>query len=308
VDVQESDGTVRGLDVFGGFMRDGRLHLMGEIRVPFEREWVFPLGTATLEGREYPVPANTDQFLAATYGESWRKPDPAFHFSTPPATYRRLNGWFRGIRVGRPTWDRVYAAPGRGRGDASPFATWVAEREPAPGAFVDIGCGRGRDVALMADRGVPSLGVDVHPRSFRAQARALDQRLGADNPADFWTCNLYELRHVAVTGARVARMPGERVVLARHVVDVLTRPGRDNLWRLARMALQDSGGRLYLEFLSRAGRDGYAHEHHLEVRSPRKIAAELAARGAEIVTQEVVPVGSGPDSSKVCRIVAQWSR
>ena len=83
VDVVESDGVVRGLDVFGGFMRDGYLHLMGEIRTPFRPEWVWPLGTASLEGRSFPVPADTDRFLAATYGRSWRVPDPAFHFATP---------------------------------------------------------------------------------------------------------------------------------------------------------------------------------------------------------------------------------
>jgi len=38
VEVLEADGSVRGLDVFGGFLADGHLHLMGEIRTPFERE------------------------------------------------------------------------------------------------------------------------------------------------------------------------------------------------------------------------------------------------------------------------------
>ena len=34
VDVLEADGSVRGLDVFGGFLHDGNLILMGEIRTP----------------------------------------------------------------------------------------------------------------------------------------------------------------------------------------------------------------------------------------------------------------------------------
>ena len=85
VDVVEGDGSVRGLDVFGGFLADGYLHLMGEIRTPFEREWIFPLGTTTLEGRELPAPADTDEFLTATYGPSWRVPDPAYKFGTPPS-------------------------------------------------------------------------------------------------------------------------------------------------------------------------------------------------------------------------------
>ncbi len=109
VDVVEGDGSVRGLDVFGGFLADGNLHLMGEIRTPFEREWIFPLGTCTLEGRELPAPANTDEFLAATYGPGWRVPDPAYKFETPESTHRRLNGWFRGTRVKREAWDRTYS-------------------------------------------------------------------------------------------------------------------------------------------------------------------------------------------------------
>ena len=36
VDVAEADGTVRGLDVFGGFLMGGHLYLMGEIGDPFE--------------------------------------------------------------------------------------------------------------------------------------------------------------------------------------------------------------------------------------------------------------------------------
>ena len=101
VDVEEADGSIRGLDVFGGFLGEGHLHLMGEIRTPFEDAWIFPLGTTTLEGRELPAPADTDRFLTATYGPSWRVPDPAYVFETPESTHRRLNGWFRGTRVKR---------------------------------------------------------------------------------------------------------------------------------------------------------------------------------------------------------------
>ena len=82
VDVKEGDGSVRGLDVFGGFLLDDHLYLMGEIGTPFKREWIFPLGTTTLEGRELPAPANTDEFLTATYGPKWRVPDPAYVFET----------------------------------------------------------------------------------------------------------------------------------------------------------------------------------------------------------------------------------
>ncbi|MGH3306382.1 MAG: hypothetical protein ACRDOX_01730, partial [Nocardioides sp.] len=57
VDVTEGDGVVRGLDVFGGFLSGGRLYLMGEIGIEFERAWIHPLTTCLLEGVEMPVPA-----------------------------------------------------------------------------------------------------------------------------------------------------------------------------------------------------------------------------------------------------------
>ena len=38
-------------------------------------------------------------------------------------------------------------------------------------------------------------------------------------------------------------------MVARHLVDALTGPARDNAWRLCDMAMRD-GGRLYVEFLT----------------------------------------------------------
>ena len=305
VDVREGDGSVRGLDVFGGFMRDGRLHLMGEIRTKFRREWIFPLTTARLEGREFPVPADSDKFLSVTYGETWRKPDPAFHFSTPSSTYRRLNGWFRGMRVGRSVWDRAYASGGYGRGKGpSDLCRWMVEREPGVAAFVDLGCGRGRDVTFMAQRGVTSLGLDVHPNSFAKQSA----RWPDDGPASFQSFNVLELRHVTVAAAQVALMPRPRVLLARHLADTLSADGRAELWRTARMMLAGSSGRLYLEFLCMPGEDGLAAREHVSALSPALVRRELEAAGASIVHHESNAVSPDAKASETCRIVAQWNR
>ncbi len=302
VDVDEGDGVVRGLDVFGGFLMDGHLHLMGEIREPFEESWIFPLGSTTLEGRTFPAPADPDRMLAAAYGATWRVPDPAFHFAPPDETVRRLNGWFRGLRVGRAKWDRVYSrkqAPLPP--DPSPFVAWAAEREPVAASYVDLGCGRGSDVLWMAGRGVPSVGLDFQPRSY-AEAAAR----GAPG-ADFWRCNLLELRDVLPAGAELARKPGPRLLVARHLVDALGPEARENLWRLSRMALAgEGGGRLYLEFLARFGDDAYAKELHVKRRRPRKLVAELERAGATIVHRETVSVSDSPTASKVGRLIVEW--
>ncbi len=302
VDVEEADGTIRGLDVFGGFLMDGHLHLLGEIREKFEESWIFPLGTATLEGRTFPAPADPDRLLAATYGASWRVPDPAFHFDPPATTVRRLNGWFRGLRVGRAKWDRVYSRTQKPlAGEASPFVAWAADREPQAASYVDLGCGRGSDVLWMAGRGVQSVGLDFQPRSYRdAAAREVPG-------AEFWRCNLLELRDVLPAGAELARWPGPRLLMARHLVDTLGADARQHLWRLARMALAgEDGGRLYLEFLARFGDDGYAKELHVKRRRPRMLVAELERAGATIVHRETIRVSDSRTSSRVCRLVVEW--
>ena len=304
VDVDEGDGVIRGLDVFGGFFMDGHLHLMGEIREPFDEAWIHPLGTTTLEGRTFPAPADPDRVLAAMYGASWRVPDPAFHFAPPAATVRRLNGWFRGLRVGRAKWDRVYSRKQKPlAAEASPFVAWAADREPQAASYVDLGCGRGSDALWMAGRGVPSVGLDFQPRSYgEAAAREAPG-------AEFWRCNLLELRDVLPAGAALARRPGPRLLMGRHLVDTLGSDARQHLWRLARMALAgEDGGRLYLEFLARFGDDGYAKELHVKRRRPRMLVAELERAGATIVHRETIRVSDSPTSSKVCRLVVEWRR
>jgi len=108
IDVPDADGSVRGLDVFGGFFAGDHLALMGEVWAPFEREWIFPLGTTTLEGRTFPAPARPEPLLEAMYGPGWKVPDPAFKFEKDAAAQRRFDGWFRGTRVNRPQWDHRY--------------------------------------------------------------------------------------------------------------------------------------------------------------------------------------------------------
>lgn len=303
VDVDEGDGVVRGLDVFGGFLMDGHLYLMGEIGDPFEESWIYPLGTTRLEGRSFPAPADPDKLLTAMYGP-WRTPDPAFHFAPPATTVRRLNGWFRGLRVGRAKWDRIYSRKQTSLpAEPSPLVAWAAEREPDAATYVDLGCGRGSDVLWMAGRGVPSVGLDFQPRSYaEAAARGVDG-------AEFWRCNLLELRDVLPTGADLARRPGPRLLVSRHLVDTLGSEARQNLWRLSRMALAgEGGGRLYLEFLARFGDDGYARQLHVKRRRPRLLVAELERAGATIVHRETMRVSDSPTSSKVGRLVVEWRR
>ena len=307
VDVVEADGSMRGLDVFGGFLRDGYLFLMGEIRTPFEPGWVFPLGKATLEGREVPVPADTDRFLVATYGPSWRVPDPAYKFLTPMTTTRRLSGWFRGTRVNRESWDRIYSRPDTLPDEPSPFARWVRREEGGvPQRVVDLGCGRGGDAIWFGRRGSRVLGFDYVSRAYAAAAdRAHAERL----PVEFRPLNLCELRSTLAESARVAREPGQKALVARHLADATDRVGRAHLWRAASMMLC-GGGRLYLEFLVRRGEEKFAGSHHLRTLSMRQVVAEVEAAGGTVVRRQARNVpGTGVDRPRrIGRLVVEWHR
>lgn len=302
--VRESDGSPRGLDVFGGFMLDGNLYLMGEVGHPFRREWIEPRSEVTLAGRAFPAPAQPEHLLEAMYGESWQVPDPAFKFSTPHSASRRLNGWFRGTRVGL---DAKWARFSRGAREARPsgpsaFVQWVREREPDVATAVDIGCGTGGDVLWLAAQGIHSLGVDYFPRGFRdadhrARKKGLDARFE-------WT-NLSQLRSVFATGAVLAREPGPRIALARHVADSTDLAGRENLLRLARLTVGHTG-RLHLQ----------AHLPHRDAMDERSVSLdELVARSGGTVeedhrladdTVDVLPAPTGPPTLR--RMVIAWHR
>jgi hypothetical protein len=319
VDVVESDGFRRGLDVFGGFIAEpvgdqpAMLYLMGEIGSPFEREWIHPLTTATLEGRTFPVPAQPEKLLEATYGPGWRVPDPAYHFETPRSTVRRLNGWFRGIRVLRSEWERKHShhrdkpVPER----PSALAQLVVAREGVPSQVVDLGAGRAGDALWFARQGAAATALDFVPRAAEPARRAAEAE-GHDLAVR--EVNLLSLRSVLAEGARLAHTPGPRTVVARHLADSTVAAGRSGAWRLCEMALRD-GGRLYLEFWTGEGRR--QHDGQLVAAVPADlVAAELEERGAVIVHREetAVQVGSGdagPTAERtvtrmVARMVAEW--
>ncbi len=176
--------------------------------------------------------------------------------------------------------------------------------------LVDLGCGAGSDVVWFARQGVPASGLDFVRKAYeRAERVAREESL----PATFLPFNLLEIRSVLATSALVASRRGQRVLLARHLVDAVSPAARRELWRCAPLMLDD-GGRLYLQFLVRNGEDGYGRRLKVRPVKPRTVARRLRARGATIVHREVVQVaGSAADvaggrPSKICRMVAQWEQ
>ena len=310
VDVREADGSVRGLDVFGGFFRDGLLFLLGEIGTPFEQDWIFPLGTTTLVGRELPAPAVPEKLLEATYGPSWRVPDPAFHFETPRSTRRRLNGWFRGIRIFRNQWDAHYST----RRDKLPrlrpsaLAEYVVEQEGTPRRVLDVGAGRGTDSLWLARLGIPVITLD-YARGASSAVRRTAEEEGLDHETA-WV-NLHELRSVLAQGARVAHLDGPTTVIANHLIDATDPRGLSALVRLARMACS-TGGRFYADFHTPCPGEQAGPRGNDRLRGVPRDRVEAAFRdgGADIVlsTQVETTEGAGQQARPAARLVAQWRK
>jgi SAM-dependent methyltransferase len=308
---READGQPRGLDVFGGFMRDDVLYLMGEVGHRFRKEWLYPRSTVVLAGRELPAPAEPAHLLEAMYGPTWQTPDPAYKFTTPRSTQRRLSGWFRGTRVGfDERWARRRADQAeRLHPGPSPFVRWVRQEDPDAATYVDIGCGEGADALWLSRYDAQVVGLDFFAPDLRRAERRAERR---GRTARFEWMNLHEMRSVLAVGAWLAREPGPRVALAHHVVDATDREGLAQLLRLARMVTRGSG-RCYLQFQTVAT----PHSKSLGLRAVphERVAEAVRARGGtverlvELSEEQAGTPGAVADATPtLCRMVVSWSR
>jgi len=311
IDVFESDGSKRGLDVFGGFIapaRPGRkpmLYMMGEVGAPFDLDWIYPLGSVTLEGRTFPAPAKPEKLLESMYGTGWKVPDPAYHFTTPRSTVRRLNGWFRGIRMLRNEWERRYSTVRHKipRGGPSSLAKYIVAQEGVPEYLIDLGAGRGRDSLWFARRGAKVRALD-----FVQQGSLAAQQVAKEKGFDFevYELNLNSIRSWMSEGVRLSHLGGPRVIMARHLIDAQSNVARQATWRLCEMALRQ-GGRLYLDFVS-AGTPEQVGDAILTPVRADAVERALTARGATIVHREdfISENKSGQSGRTTTRMVAQW--
>ncbi len=299
------DATMRFIDVFTCFWVEDTFYIPADVWGPLPREAVLPLGSVELMGVELPAPADPKALLAATYGPSWRVPDPSFRYETPLGLQRRLVGWFGGLMPGRKHWDGYYGRrAGQALPPASAFAGWVAEREGEDRAarLVDLGCGRGQDALALAEPYRPVLGVDY---SLGALGQARSRAASEEVAAEFEPVNFAELRSAVALGARLARDPLERVLYARFLLGSLDDVGRENLWRMVAMALR-GGGRLYVEF--RAVDPGAAAKQVDKPLVPAVVAAAITAAGGRVTHREKRH-GLAPDQDDnppVCRMAAEW--
>ena len=266
-------GKRAGVDVFGSFHIGDHFHITGSLRGVLPREAVLPFGTVTLEGVEFPAPADVEAFLAYTYGPSWRVPDPAFHFEHPPENTRMMSQWWRGTRTRLAHWQAFYTSGDVKRVPSGPslFASWVAGRIEPGSRVVELGSGTGRDAYWLADQGFAVTGSDYCGAARKlARAGSARRRKQGKRSVQFKGINMESpvqrahqrrparpragaqarLRPTAGRRARPARETGAvalllhgRAVGRPHVPRVPHRgePGTPNLLRAARPHLRRPG-------------------------------------------------------------------
>jgi hypothetical protein len=297
--VPEADGFRRGLDVFGGFLDHGRLYLMGEVGVSFERDWLYPLGTAQLEGLDVPVPARPEKLLEAMYGPGWRTPDPAFKFETPQSTKAALNAWFRGLRPHFSDWQRRFALrkfdlPQRGPSVSARHVRKIARETGA--TVLDVGAGRGADSLWLARSGVPVIAYDYVNHQLHRMAEACRAE---ELPLEVRTLNLTEWRSWLSEGARLSRVPGPRIVLAQHVLDATTPMGQEGFARFCSMVCRD-GGSVHAQFHTVLNAKVVDWSSQVDT---DRVATLLREAGAERLEFSMLQRSGRPDA---LRLVAEW--
>jgi hypothetical protein len=310
VRVKLSDDSMRFVDVFTSHWVEGVLYIPSDTGFELPKETILPLTTIELEGRQVPAPAQPERLLAATYGESWRVPDPSFRYETPRWLARRFGGWFGGLMTHRKHWDHFSSKVARQvPHEPTLFARWVADRYPSDRHLIDLGAGTGRDAFWFANhhgRSVTALDYCVSAVN-RGNRRARRRNL----PVTFDVVNLYDNRAVLTLGAQLSRLEEPVDLYARFTLHAMEKPGQDNVLRLASMALR-RGGLLFVEFRTPHDRERpkVFDDHARHYIWPVSLIRRIEESGGRVV-ERVGGVDMAPfrfENPHVCRIVATWSK
>ncbi|CUR57339.1 conserved hypothetical protein [metagenome] len=302
-------GRKVGIDVFAAFNVDERFYLMPSVTGTLDRSALLPVSEVTLEGRPFVAPARPLDLLEATYGPSWRVPDPSFSFAPSRATLRRLNGWMRNNRKHLRHWSDFYRSAPSERVPTTPssLATWVADRLEPRQHILDVAAGNGRDSVYFAEQGHRVTALDGS-----TAARRLTRRLALQHGVKVRTkeVNLNDLFSTLTSGARFAHLDRPPQIYARFLLDAIEDDARDNFFRWAQM-IQRRGGETFLEFRTWQGtlRAKAFPFHFRSLLRPSQVVAEIERYGGTVVhRQEGVGLASFENENpRVCRLVVRWT-
>ena len=227
------ESVIHYIDVFAAFFSDdGRInqpfHVRGEMRL----DQMLPFGTVTIEGSEFPAPADTNHWLTLNYDERWREPIPGFVLETPAETRKLFDGWFGGFNFQREFWDERFIRQRASERDTTweLGASWIAAQNLRSATVLDLGSGSGALSSRLSSTGRRVIACD-----YSSEALRLARLSGLETSH----VNLYRLN--SLTAPRRLGIGAGFDVAANHLFEQVGHLGRANAFRLARMALRSGG-------------------------------------------------------------------
>lgn len=295
------------IDVFAAFFSaDGQINQPFHVRGKMRRDQMLPFRSVWIDGTEFPGPADPEHWLEINYDANWRTPIPGYVLETPVDTRRRFDSWFGAFNLHREFWDEYFAShvadtptaddtPARPAGRAWDLgASWlVAEAsEFSAATLIDLGCGDGSLTRRFADPETTRrvIGLDYSDAALaRAKAASPVGTSHLDDPerVSFGHANLY--RMTALRAPRAHQVNGPFDIVANHVFEQIGDRGREQAWRLFRMALR-SGGNARFTFHAHHAADVSFEDPtgwHLD---PEALEREAAGYGMRI---EFTPLARG---------------
>ncbi|WP_449283244.1 methyltransferase domain-containing protein [Leucobacter sp.] len=271
------------IDVFTAFFTaDGLINQPFHVRGEMRRDQMLPFGSVSIDGTDFPAPADTDRWLTINYDENWRTPIPGYRLETPVETRRRFDNWFGSFNFQREFWDEFFGAEAAEPAGSDPGAEAGTGSD---GAGSDGADGTGPDAENPADRTrtaeerrwaagrdwllaqadrlhapvLVDLGCGAGELSRAlAEARPARRVLGADYSAEALRAaeraaeraagSRAEFAHLNLYRADALALPRARGisepfdVVANHLMEQLGHHGRVYAWRIMRMALRSGGG------------------------------------------------------------------
>lgn len=235
----DSTGANYYIDVFAAFFTDdGCINQPFHVRGPMRNEQMLPFGSITMDGFEFPVPADLDHWLTLNYDEHWRIPNPGFALETPEDTQRRFLNWFGSFNFNRHFWNGWYSRAHRPH-PWNAGGRWLRSRMDvlASPQLVDLGAGDGKLSSTFANEHREVIATDFARIPLKlARQRANDHRMRAHH------LNLYRLTTLALPYDLGITTSFD--VIANHVLDEVGHVARLNALRLIRMALRSGGSAL----------------------------------------------------------------
>lgn len=232
------------LDIFSAFHDGERLYVDRFVWADVPVNGIVPAGTITLEGRDIAAPRDPGQLLASIYGPDYLVPDPALRHHPRRELVRTTRAWFGNYRFRRKEWREWATVIHPEQPEVSALARTVAERAPAGGAIVDLGCGHGQDAIWLAHRGFRVVGADhVFEGVNRISGVAQAEQLPLEASVFSFENASESLAHGTLVAATTD--PESLTLIANDLLDVLAPEGRENFWQFVRIALL-TGGRLML--------------------------------------------------------------